>query len=101
MDENIVEVLVLYDGKHPACYVTKFEFFGSSMEMIGKLREPHSRIYQFRSICLEDLDEWEEEGAWYEVNTAFVPQPFDPRRFEFIDAFDLLWKRGREVFSSV
>ena len=101
MDEKIVEVLILYDRKHYASFITKFDFFNSPMEMIGKLRDPHMRIYQFRSIDIEDLDSVDEENAWYEVNTAHIPQPFDARRKAFVDAFNFLWEHGKEVFNNV
>lgn len=95
--ENITQVLVLYDCKHGPVFVSKFEYVGSKMEMIKKLAEPHARIYHFRSIYLDDIDEYEIENAWYEVNTAFIPQPFDLRRPQFLAAFELLWKQGGEI----
>lgn len=98
MDDN-TKVLVLYDGVHDACYVTKSEMFTSAFKLIERLRAPHAKLYQFRSIYFDDLDTWEEEVAWYTVNNIDVPQPFDEARFKFLNAFELLWNCGKEVYS--
>lgn len=92
-----VQVLMLDDCKHEPCFVTKNEHFSSYMELIKKLREPHGRLYEFRSVCFDDLDEWEEEIAWYHANIAHIPHPLDPGYNRFSEAFDLLWRIGMEV----
>lgn len=92
--ENVVQVLILHDGNHDPCYVTKHEAYVGNMEMIKKLREPHCRFYDFKFIFYDDLETWEDDRAWYKVNTAFVPNPFDPEYNAFIEAFDYLWERG-------
>lgn len=92
-----VQVLMLDDCKHEPCFITKDEYFGSYMELIRKLREPHGRLYEFRSVCLDDLCEWEEEIAWHHANIAHIPHPLDSRYNRFSEAFDLLWRIGMEV----
>ena len=97
MDEN-TQVLVLYDGVHEACYVTKSEMYTSAHQLIARLREPHMKLYEFRSIFYDDLESWEAEVAWYTVNDVHVPKPFDERRPKFLKAFDLLWEQAEEVY---
>lgn len=96
-----VRVLVLEDyGKDPH-FISQTEYFRDAMEVIRKLREPHNRFYEFRSVCFEHIEKWEDELAWYEVNTTRVPNSFDLNRGKFLQAFDLLWERGIEVFRNV
>lgn len=95
---NKVQVLMLDDCKHEPYFVTRNEYFSNPIEMIKKLREPHGRIYEFRSVCLDDLEKWEMGYAWCTVSTSHIPRhPFDPNYNNFCQAFDLLWQAGSEV----
>lgn len=91
-------VLMLYDRKYNVSFITQFESFNSHMELIKKLRDPHARVYEFRCIYLEDLDEIADENAFDVINTANVPHPFDFGRKIFVESFNLLWPKGKEVF---
>jgi hypothetical protein len=95
---NKVQVLVLDDCKHEACFITKKEYYANALDFIKMLREPHGRIYEFRYIFLDELDEFTEQNKWYAVNRELIPHPLDQDYNEFSSAFDFLWDIGREVF---
>lgn len=98
MESGIERVLLLHDYKFNKLYVTRYGAYVGDKEMIGKLRDPHCRVYHFREVFYEDLETYQEEMAWFAVNTTHIPWPFDPERNKFMEYFDLLWERGKEMY---
>ena len=97
VESNIVQVLRLDDDLHEPCYLTKTAMYPNAIEFIRKLREPHGRIYKIRNVMYEDINEWEEEIAWYAVKMPHVPGPMDASYNEFIKNFEILWSIGKEL----
>lgn len=101
MEDIYVQVLRLDDGIHEPCFLTKTAMYPTALEFIYELRDPHSRIYQIRSISYDDLEEWEAEIAWYAVRIPYVPHPMDASYIEFIKNFDILWERAEVLIEDV
>ena len=95
------KILVLYDCKHPPCFVSKTAFIGGAMDMIDLLRQPHGRLFTFQEIYKDELVADELINAWYEVNTAVIPDLFSENYLKYDKAFQLLWEAGKLVYQDV
>ena len=91
------KILVLFDCKHPPVFISKTEYIGGVSNVIDKLRKPHGRCYDFRTIYFDDLETEEEESAWAILNTANVPNTFDISYPQHEKAFNYFWEKGGEL----